>query len=71
MEETAAEPRDEVRVGVLAIRAWVEGPLPEGLRVRVTSRLDVSSPEEVVILAADRDAALSAVQAWLDAFVSC
>jgi hypothetical protein len=70
MDETPAEPVDDVRVGVLAIRAWVDGPLPEGLHVRITSRLDVSSSEDVVTMAVDREAVLATVREWLDTFVS-
>ena len=70
MEETAAEPKDERRVGVLALRAWADGPLPEGLRVRITSRLDISSADDVVTMAVEPEAVISAVREWLDRFVS-
>ena len=70
MEEPAAKRSDEVRVGVLALRAWAEGPLPEGLRVRITSRLDVSSVDDVVTTAVDPETIIAAVREWLDAFVS-
>ena len=70
MDETAAGPKDEIRVGVLALRAWAEGPLPAGLRVRITSRLDVSSTEDVVTMAGDTETVIATVREWLDTFIS-
>jgi hypothetical protein len=64
------DPKDELRVGVLALRVWADGPLPEGLRVRITSRLDLSSTEDLVTMAADTETVISAVREWLDTFVS-
>jgi len=70
MQKASAEPDDGTRVGVLALRAWADGPLPEGLRVRITSRLDVSSAEDVVTMAVDTETVIAAVREWLDTFVS-
>ena len=70
MDETAAGPKDEIRVGVLALRAWAEGPLPEGLRIRITSRLDLSSADDVVTMAVDTETVMATVREWLDAFMS-
>jgi hypothetical protein len=70
MQETPTGPSGELRVGVLALRAWADGPLPEGLRVRITSRLDVSSPDDVVTMAADPETVISTVREWLDTFIS-
>jgi hypothetical protein len=70
VDETAAGPNDETRVGVLALRAWAYGPLPEGLRVRITSRLDLSSGDDVVTMAGDIETVIAAVREWLETFVS-
>ena len=70
MDETAAGPKDEIRVGMLALRAWAEGPLPEGLRIRITSRLDLSSADDVVTMAVDTETVMATVREWLDAFMS-
>jgi hypothetical protein len=70
MDETATGINDEVRVGVLALRAWVEGPLPEGLRVRITSRLDLLSADDVMTMAVDAETVITTVREWLDTFVS-
>ena len=64
------DPKDELRVGVLALRVWADGPLPEGLRVRITSRLDLSSTDDLVTMAADTETVISAIREWLDRFVS-
>jgi hypothetical protein len=70
VDETAAGPKDEIRVGMLALRAWAEGPLPEGLRIRITSRLDLSSADDVVTMAVDTETVMATVREWLDAFMS-
>ena len=48
----------------LVLRAWTEGGLPGGLRVRVTV-LDGARGESVSVAFTDPDAAADAVREWL------
>lgn len=57
-------------VGVLILRVSAEGPLPEGLRARITTTLDLASGHEDVTLASGKEAILAAVREWLEAFIS-
>jgi hypothetical protein len=55
----------------LAIRAWIEqGSTPiEGLRARITSTIDLSSPEQRVTVAASPEEILGEIRGWLDRFL--
>ncbi|MDQ1501194.1 MAG: hypothetical protein QOI86_4534 [Actinomycetota bacterium] len=71
MDEPTAAGSGQARMGALAIRIWTEGARPDGFRARITSRLDISSDaDDTVTVAADREAVISAVRLWLDAFVA-
>jgi hypothetical protein len=61
---------DDEHTGVLVLRVWARGRLPEGLRARITSSLDLSSGDEVVTMAADVESVLAAVRDWLETFTS-
>lgn len=56
-------------MGVLLIRAWT-GPVGDGLRARVMSRLDIDGGEEHTTSVADVDAVCDAVRAWLAEFLA-
>lgn len=56
--------------GALLVRVWVEHGHPEPLRVRLTAVADVDGPEVEVAATASVDEAMTAVRAWLDAYVS-
>jgi hypothetical protein len=58
------------RTGVLVMQAWLEEESETGLRVRITSRLDVASREEVVVLASVPDRVCTVVRDWLESFTS-
>lgn len=64
--------RTPERTGVLVIRAWLEDEnAAKPLRARITSTLDVSVPRATdKIGAASEREVVSAVRAWLRAFVS-
>lgn len=70
VEEFEPALNNDDRVGVLVVRVRAEGPLAEGLRARITTTLDLSSGDEVVTLATDKEGVLAAVREWLDAFIS-
>ena len=55
----------------LAIRAWIEhGSTPvEGLRARITSTIDLSSPEQLVTVTANPEEVLGEVRGWLERFL--
>jgi hypothetical protein len=50
--------------GVLIVRAWVE-PHNGSLRARITSTVDVGSPDEEVTTATDIDEIAAIVRSWL------
>jgi len=54
------------RVGMLVIRAWVEGGSSSPLRARVRWTTDVSAGFEQSLTAVEVDAVLSSVETWLD-----
>lgn len=62
---TAREP-----VGVLIVRAWVEGDREEGLRAVITRTLDVAGTEETVSHAGTVPDVLAVAEAWLEALVA-
>jgi hypothetical protein len=70
VEQFEPASNNDERVGVLVVRVWAEGPPAEGLRARITTTLDLSSGDEAVTLAGDKEAVLAAVREWLDAFIS-
>lgn len=53
------------RVGMLVIRAWVEGGSSSPLRARVRWTTDVSSGFEHSLTAVEVDAVLASVETWL------
>ena len=58
-------------VGVLVLRAWIEGSHSDGLRVRILKLTDAGSggePEQMA--AATIDEACSIVSRWLEDFTS-
>jgi hypothetical protein len=58
-------------VGVLVLRAWIEGDHPDGLRVRILKLTDAGSggePEQMA--AATIEEACSIVSRWLEDFTS-
>jgi hypothetical protein len=57
------------RIGVLVIRAWVEGD-PGGVRMRITCTSDISTREEDATSAASIDEACAIVRRWLEAFAA-
>jgi hypothetical protein len=58
-------------VGVLILRAWIEGDPSGGLRVRISKLLDAHAGEEPVQTAvATIDEACEVVRTWLEEFVS-
>jgi hypothetical protein len=61
-------PRDE-RVGVLVLRAWLEGPGPDEFRARITSTFNLQGEPAHGLAAASPEAALAIVAQWLDEFV--
>lgn len=58
----------EPRTGVLVIRAWTEHDGADGLRVRITSTLDVTAPETAVSVAARPEDVLAIVGRWIEEF---
>jgi len=58
------------REAVLTVRLWSDGNLPEGLRARIRSTLDLASGEEKVTMAADVGTVLDTVRAWLEAYLA-
>jgi hypothetical protein len=64
--------RPSERTAVLVIRAWLEEEnAANPLRFRITSTLDVSAPQaRETSLAASEEDVVTAVRAWLRAFVS-
>jgi len=70
MSASTSEVDGSGRIAVLVLRAWADGPLPGGLRVRITSTQDISAGQEMSILAADVDSVLAGVREWLEEFAS-
>jgi hypothetical protein len=58
------------RTGVLVVRVWLEDELPDALRARITSTVDLTRREVAVSMASTPEAIQDAVRAWLDAFAS-
>lgn len=56
-------------VGLLVVRAWVDGTSEIGLRAVITQTLDVTSGEETVTNAATVPDVLAGVEAWLEALI--
>jgi len=56
-------------MGVLVMQAWLEEESETGLRVRITSRLDITSQEEVVVVAAVPERVYRVVREWLESFI--
>jgi hypothetical protein len=69
VDEIAPEPSEEVRVGVFAVRVWVEPHRPDRLRAQITSSLDLSSDETTVTPAEGDEAIVRALRNWLDGFM--
>jgi hypothetical protein len=58
------------KVGVLAIRIWVEQASPHQLRARITSTTDVEGRNEVIATATTADEIEKAVGQWFHAYVT-
>ena len=69
VDEIAPGPSEEVRVGVFAVRVWVEPHRPDRLRAQITSSLDLSSDETTVMPAEGDEAIVSALRNWLGTFL--
>ena len=69
MDEIAPEPSGEVRVGVFAVRVWVEPHRPDRIRAQITSSLDLTSDETTVTSAEGDEAIVSALRDWIDTFL--
>jgi hypothetical protein len=69
VDEIAPEPGEEVRVGVFAVRVWVEPDRPDQLRAQITSTLDLSSDGTTVTMAVGDEAIVIALRNWLDGFM--
>jgi hypothetical protein len=70
VDEIAPEPSEEVRVGVFAVRVWVEPHRPGRVRAQITSTLDLSSAETTVTTAEGDEAVVRALRNWLETFRS-
>ena len=51
------------------MQAWLEEESETGLRVRITSRLDITSRDEVVVVAAVPERVYTVVREWLESFI--
>ena len=69
MDEIAPEPSGEVRVGVFAVRVWVEPHRPDRIRAQITSSLDLTSDETTVTSTEGDEAIVSALRDWIDTFL--
>jgi hypothetical protein len=58
------------RTGLLIVRLWMEGDVPEGFRARITQKLDAGTIEYTVGVAGTPADACEVVQKWVDAFVN-
>ncbi len=56
------------RTAVLVVRAWFHGDPPR-LVARITSTVDVSRPDRVVVEAVGEDQVAAAVRVWLEEVV--
>jgi hypothetical protein len=61
----------EERIGVLVLRAWVEGRGADAraFRARITSTFELEGEPAHGLVAASPEAALALVKQWLDEFV--
>jgi hypothetical protein len=57
------------RTGLAIIRAWVEPGSSSPLRVQIRLSTDVSQGFEQSLTAAEKEAVVEAVQAWLEAML--
>jgi hypothetical protein len=69
VDEIAPEPSEEVRVGVFAVRVWVEPHRPDQLRAQITSTVDLSSDATTVTTAEGDEAIVTALRNWLEGFM--
>jgi len=69
VDEIAPEPSGEVRVGVFAVRVWVEPHRPDRIRAQITSSLDLTSDETTVTSTEGDEAIVSALRDWIDTFL--
>jgi hypothetical protein len=60
---------DLQRQAVLVVRLWAEGELPDGLRARITSTLNLATGDEEVALTTGVDTILDTVRTWLAAYL--
>jgi hypothetical protein len=65
----AAEAREHA--AALAVRAWIERGSPplDGLRARITSTIDLTTPEQTVTVVANPEEILGEVRSWLERFL--
>lgn len=61
---------DPAPVGLLIVRAWVEGTSEDGLRAVVTRTLDVAGGQETVTHAGTVQDVLAVTETWLRALTS-
>jgi hypothetical protein len=58
------------RGGVIVVRVWIddETATADGLRARITSSLDLSGTDELVVVRAGEKEILASVREWLEEF---
>ena len=57
-------------IGVLVVRAWLEGPDASRFRARVTSTFELEGAPVQSSLSSSPQAVLEIVERWLDEFVA-
>lgn len=61
---------DPTPVGLLIVRAWVEGTSEDGLRAVITKTLDVADREDTVSHAGTVQDVLAMTETWLQALIA-
>lgn len=61
--------RSSDRTGILIVRLWIEGNVPNGFRARITQTLDSTAAEQAMATAANPEDVYGVVRSWVEAFV--